>query len=77
VAGIDLSSALGVCASIEQVLQQILQRHAIGPTPLQYPLNRACPQADPEGDVVLDQIAQEPMERAEFVNLSTEVNNRL
>src|SRR5215831_14415609 len=66
-AGIDLAPAIGIGAGIEWVLQHILQGHAVGPTPLQWPFDRACPQAYSELNSVLDQVTQERMQGPEFL----------
>jgi hypothetical protein len=67
---LHLAPSIGVCTGIQRVLQQGWQRHAIGPAPLQRPLGGTVPQADPELHVVLHEIAQERMPRAELITLA-------
>ena len=69
-AGIDLTSAIGVGSGRDRVLQHVLPGHTIGPSPLQRSLSRAFPQANSELAAVPHQIAQARMQRAEFVKLA-------
>jgi len=66
-AGIDLAPALGIGAGIAWVLQHILQGHTVGPTPRQWPFDRAFPQAYSALNIVLDQVTQERMQCPEFL----------
>src|SRR3989454_3660953 len=69
-AGIDLAPAIGIGAGIEGGLQHIVQSHAVGPTPLQWPFDRAFPQAYSELHIVLDQVTQERMQCPEFLTFA-------
>jgi hypothetical protein len=52
------------------MLQHILQGHAVGPTPLQWPFDKAFPQAYSELNIVLDQVTQERMQCPEFLKFA-------
>jgi hypothetical protein len=67
---IHLAPSIGVRPGLQRVFQQGLQRHALGPAPLQRPLGGTFPQADPALNVVWHDIAQERMQRAELVTLA-------
>jgi hypothetical protein len=54
---VDLPPPIGIHPRLAGVLQHILQRHPVGPTPRQRPLARALSQADPQSNVVLYAIA--------------------
>jgi hypothetical protein len=64
---LHLTPSIGVYTNIQRVLQQVLPRHAMGPTPLNSPLGETCAQADPELNGGLHEIAQEGVGRAELV----------
>ena len=56
-AGIHLAPPISVSAGIEWGLHHVVQGHAVGPAPDQRPLDRAFPEADPQLNIVLYQIA--------------------
>jgi hypothetical protein len=63
-------SAIGVGSGLDRGLHHGVQRHAMGPAPLQCPLDGAFPQANPALDVVRHQRAQERMQRAKVLKLA-------
>ena len=66
-AGIDLAPARGLGAGRAWVLHHIWPGQAVGPTPLQWPFDRAFPQAYSALHIVLDQGTQERMPCPEFL----------
>jgi hypothetical protein len=68
-ARVDLAPSVGVGPSVERVLQQVLERHPIGPPPLQVAFADPLTQADAELDVVPGQVAQDRVERAQLLEL--------
>jgi hypothetical protein len=68
-ARVDPAPPVGVDAGIGGIVQQGLQRHPVRPAPFPGALVRTLPQPDAQLDVVLDEIAQHTVQRAEPLEL--------
>ena len=69
---IQLPPAVDIGASVERVLQEILQRRAVGTTPDQLPFARPLAHAHSQPNVVASQVAQQSPERAQLLEQGEE-----
>lgn len=68
-ARVDPAPPIGIDAGIGGIVQQGPQRHPVRPAPFQGALVRPLPQPDAQLDVVVDEIAQHTVQRAEPLEL--------
>src|SRR5262249_19310510 len=76
-ARVILPPAVDVGAGVERVLEQVLERHAIGPAPDQLAFARPLTHAHANPDVMPREVAQDTTERAQLFELAEDEPHHL